>query len=258
MVKKITVIPVNESIVETKIITTPEVEDIIKVEEDIIKIEDDIIREKEEIATVEKVEDKPRQSCALLSEDDKPLQSTTLLSKDDKPKKVKKEMFKNMPTTEKVITQVQCQACGKSMSAKNLKYSHAAYCVKRVHEVSDKPKAIPVPKKIIPKLKKILPVKGVVQDDESDDVEAEFLQAQTLTIDEVEPDPMKKLKNKITKAQEEYKSNNKQPDLIMYKVSDVQRLENPEDIVAPTYEVRMKKAREKKQEKYDKLTSNAF
>jgi hypothetical protein len=69
---------------------------------------------------------------------------------------------------------------------------------------------------------------------------------------------MKKLKNKITKAQEEYKSNNKQPDLIMYKVSDVQRLENPEDIVAPTYEVRMKKAREKKQEKYDKLTSNAF
>ena len=58
-----------------------------------------------------------------------------------------------MPTTEKVISQVQCQACGKSMSAKNLKYSHAAYCIKRVQEV-DKPKAIPVPKKIIPKLKK--------------------------------------------------------------------------------------------------------
>jgi hypothetical protein len=69
---------------------------------------------------------------------------------------------------------------------------------------------------------------------------------------------MKKLKNQITKAQEEYKSNNKQPDLIMYNVTDVQRLENPEAIVAPTYEVRMKKAREKKQEKYDKLTSNAF
>jgi hypothetical protein len=69
---------------------------------------------------------------------------------------------------------------------------------------------------------------------------------------------MKKLKNQITKAQEEYKSNNKQPDLIMYKATDVQRLENSEVIVAPTYEVRMKKAREKKQEKYDKLTSNAF
>jgi hypothetical protein len=166
MVKQITVIPVNDTIVETEIITTPEVEDIIKVEEDIIKIEDDIIREKEEIATVETVDDKPRQSRALLSEDDKPrqshallseddkpLQSSDLLSKDDKPKKVKKEMLKNMTTTEKVITQVQCQACGKSMSAKNLKYSHAAYCIKRVYEVSDKPKAIPVPKKIIPKLK---------------------------------------------------------------------------------------------------------
>jgi hypothetical protein len=164
-------------------------------------------------------------------------------------------MLNNMPTTEKVITQVQCQACGKSMSAKNLNYSHAAYCIKRVQEVSDKPKAIPVPKKIIPKLKKTLPVKGVIQDDESDDVEAEFLQGQTLTTDEIETDPMKKLKNQITKAQKEYKSNNKQPDLPMYKATDVQR---PADIVAPTYEVRMKKAREKKQDKYDKLTSNAF
>ena len=49
-----------------------------------------------------------------------------------------------MATTEKVITQVQCQACGKSMSAKNLTYSHAACCIQRVQEV-DKPKAIPVP-----------------------------------------------------------------------------------------------------------------
>ena len=77
-------------------------------------------------------------------------------------------MLSNMPTTEKVISQVQCQACGKSMSAKNLKYSHAAYCIKRVQEV-DKPKAIPVPKKIIPKLKKMLPVRGVEQVVESDD-----------------------------------------------------------------------------------------
>ena len=79
-------------------------------------------------------------------------------------------MLSNMQTTEKVISQVQCQACGKSMSAKNLKYSHAAYCIKRVQEV-DKPKAIPVPKKIIQKIKKILPVKGVKQDVESDDDE---------------------------------------------------------------------------------------
>ena len=47
-----------------------------------------------------------------------------------------------MPTAEKIISHVQCQACGKSMSAKKLKYSHAGYCIKRVQEV-DKPKATP-------------------------------------------------------------------------------------------------------------------
>ena len=47
---------------------------------------------------------------------------------DIKPEKVNKvkTMLSNMPTTEKVISQVQCQACSKAMSAKNLKYSHAA------------------------------------------------------------------------------------------------------------------------------------
>jgi hypothetical protein len=80
MVKKITVIPVNDTTEEPEIRLTQvgeqvKVEDIIKVEEDIIKVEDDEIREKEEIATIEKV-------------DDKPLQSSDLLSKDDKPKKV--------------------------------------------------------------------------------------------------------------------------------------------------------------------------
>jgi hypothetical protein len=248
MVKQITIIQVNDTIVEPE--STPEqVEDIIKVEEDEPQPEE---------------EPEPRQSQALSSKDDEPEDDiikdkdeiNTVEQVDGKPQKVKQELLKHMPTTEKVITQVQCQACGKSMSAKNLKYSHAAYCIKRVQEVSDKPKAIPVPKKITPKLKKTLPVKGVIQDEESDDVEAECLQGQTLTTDEIETDPMNKLKtNQITKAQKEYKSNNKQPDLPMYKATDVQR---PEDIVAPTHEVRMKKAREKKQDKYDKLTSNAF
>ena len=41
----------------------------------------------------------------------------------------------------------------------------------------------------------------------------------------------------------------------MYKVTDLQR---PEDIIPPTYEVRIKNARLKKQEKYDKLMSKAF
>ena len=61
-------------------------------------------------------------------------------------------MLNNIPTTEKVITQVQCQACGKSMSAKNLTDPHAAYCIKRVQEV-DKPKTTPGPNTNIPKLK---------------------------------------------------------------------------------------------------------
>ena len=66
---------------------------------------------------------------------------------------------------------------------------------------------------------------------------------------------MTKLKNQITKAQEAYKANNKQPDLPMYKHTEIQ---NPEDIIPPTYEVRMKNARQKKQKKYYKLASKAF
>ena len=66
---------------------------------------------------------------------------------------------------------------------------------------------------------------------------------------------MTKLKNQITKAQEEYKANNKQPDLPMYKHTEIQR---PEDIEPPLYEVRMKNARQKTQEKYDKLALKAL
>ena len=43
----------------------------------------------------------------------------------------KNQILNTMPTTEKVISQVQCQACDKSMSAKNVKSSHAAYCIKK-------------------------------------------------------------------------------------------------------------------------------
>ena len=162
-------------------------------------------------------------------------------------------MLSNMPTTEKVITQVQCQACGKSMSAKNLKYSHAKYCIKRVQEL-DKPKAIPVPKKIVPKLKKILPVKGVEQDEELDDSEDGIFDGSIIQSEQTEINPMAKLKNQILKAQEEYITNNRQPDLPMYKTEG----HRPEEIIPPTYEVRMKNARQKKQEKYDKLASKAF
>ena len=47
-----------------------------------------------------------------------------------RPTKKKKQVL-DMPTTNKIIEQVQCLSCGKSMSAKNLKYSHAKYCMER-------------------------------------------------------------------------------------------------------------------------------
>ena len=67
-----------------------------------------------------------------------------------------------MPTTDKITQQVQCLACGKSMSAKNLRYSHSNYCTER--NLDPKPEEIPVPKieiKIAPTIKdrKSLPVK---------------------------------------------------------------------------------------------------
>ena len=66
---------------------------------------------------------------------------------------------------------------------------------------------------------------------------------------------MRKFQDQITKAQEEHKSNNEQPDLPMYKATDLQR---PEDILPPTYDVIIKNARLEKREKCDKLMSNAL
>jgi hypothetical protein len=156
-----------------------------------------------------------------------------------------------MPTTEKVLTQVQCQACGKSMSAKNLKYSHAGYCVKRVQDVLDKPEAIPVPKKIISKLKKTLPVKNVIQDEELND-EAESLKENKLIIVDFDNKPMNNIINKNVKKQE---SNDNEMSLSEFNIMEIKRLEA---FIRPTYEVIMKNTREKKQEKYDKLASKAF
>ena len=231
MVKKITVIPVNENLNEE---IKPQDEEIINieekdtVEETNIKLEDDTIREIEEINTTEKLEDKPKS-------------------------KGKKKVLNDMPTTEKVISQVQCQACNKSMSAKSLKYSHAAYCVKRVQE-DDKPEVIPSPKKIMKNLKKIKQVQNIHPELETDDdEEIKIFKGSIIPSDDIEIDPMTQLKNKITKAQEEYMIKNKKSDLPMYTPTRLR----PEDI-EPTYEVRMKTIRQKKQEKYDKLALKAF
>jgi hypothetical protein len=160
-------------------------------------------------------------------------------------------MLNNMPTTEKVLTQVQCQACGKSMSAKNLRYSHAGYFVKRVQEVSEKPEDIPVPKKIISKVKKTLPVKNVIQDEESND-EAESLKENKLQIVDFDNKPINHIISKNVKKQE---SNDNEMTLSEFNNMEIKRLEA---LIRTTYEVRMKSAREKKQDKYDKLASKAF
>ena len=174
------------------------------------------------------------------------------------PNQREKQVLNNMPTTEKVIAQVQCQACGKSMSAKNSKYSHAAYCIKRVQEV-DKPKAIPVPKKIMKNLMKLKTVQDVQPDEELYDEEGgifkgSIIPSDDITMKNIKSDNITKLRSQLMKAEEEIITNNKKSDLPMYKANNVLR---PEDI-EPTYEVRMKTARQKKQKKYDKLTLKAF
>ena len=228
MVKKITVIPVHDNPEDETIQpedTTLNEEDTITINEDTIKLEDDTTREKDEINTQEQLEVKP----------------TT---------KEKKKILNTLPTTEKVISQVQCQACGKSMSAKNLKYSHAGYCIKRVEDV-EKSKAIP--KKVMKNLMKLKPVKVVQQDEESDDDENKIFKGSIIPSEnDKEFNTMTKLKNKIIKAQE---SDNNSIELSEFNNMEIKRLEA---LKISTYEVRMKNAREKKQEKYDKLTSKAF
>ena len=113
MVKKISVIPVNDNSNDNIIPQDVEISNVEEkehiVEENIIKTQDNWIRETDEIDTNDKLEDKAKP-------------------------KGKNKMLNDMPTTEKVLTQVQCKACNKYMSAKNLKYSHAAYCLKRVQD----------------------------------------------------------------------------------------------------------------------------
>ena len=210
MVKKITVIPVNDNSNDEIIQQDEEITNVQEEEEtheeDIIKVEDDIIREQEEIITNVEVVDEPKP-------------------------KGKKKVLGKIPTTEKVLTQVQCQACGKSMSEKNLRYSHAAYCIKRVQE-ADKPKTIPVPKKIMKNLMKLKMVKEVQADEELYDSEDKIFKGSIIPSD-----------------------NNDRISLAEFNKLEIKRLEA---LKRPTYEVRMKTAKEKKQEKYDKLVLKAF
>ena len=78
-------------------------------------------------------------------------------------KYIKGKVLTDMPTTPKILQQVECQACSKRMSAKNLMYSHPKYCTAREQE--EEPEDIPIPKMEIRndakiKNKESLPVKN--------------------------------------------------------------------------------------------------
>ena len=71
----------------------------------------------------------------------------------------------------------------------------------------------------------------------------------------MEINALTKLTSQAIKAQEEYTANTKRPDLPMFTHTEIPRAKRP---VPPSYEVRIKSARLKKQEKHDKLTPKAF
>ena len=69
-----------------------------------------------------------------------------------------------MPITQNTLEQVQCNACLKYMSEKNLRYSHPKYCLER--STIDTPSEIPIPNLNFKndeaiKHKIVLPVKSV-------------------------------------------------------------------------------------------------
>ena len=70
--------------------------------------------------------------------------ATTDLPNEVPTEKPTKKPMLNMPTTQKVLQQVECQACKRKMSAKTLKYNHAQYCPARERE--EQPEEIPIPR----------------------------------------------------------------------------------------------------------------
>ncbi len=71
------------------------------------------------------------------------IEEATEESEEMRATKPAKQMLAEMPTNEKTLQQVECQACGRKMSAKILKYSHARYCSARDPE--EQPEDIPIP-----------------------------------------------------------------------------------------------------------------
>ena len=80
---------------------------------------------------------------AQVSEAEEPPLEASAATEQPSEEPVKKPML-NMPTTQKVLQQVECQACKRKMPAKTLKYKHAQYCTAR--EKEEHPEEIPIPK----------------------------------------------------------------------------------------------------------------
>ena len=76
--------------------------------------------------------------------EDEPTDEPTEEPEEQPNTKSKSKRVLDMPTTNKILEQVECQARGRKMSAKNIKYSHSKYCTERNQE--QQPEEIPMPK----------------------------------------------------------------------------------------------------------------
>ncbi len=143
--------------------------------------------------------------------------------KSEEPAKKPKNKILDMPTTPKILQQVECQACKRKMSAKVLRYSHAKYCTERERE--EQPEAIPNPK---------LKIKN-----------GEHLKEQTSL-------PAKNLKLKRTKAYTAPAEKEATPE------TDNRRLPPQTPEIEQTFQHKMKQRTQQKEAQYKNMMSNAF
>jgi hypothetical protein len=136
MVRKIKVVDVYSQEVDESNIETYDDDD-----DDYDEITEELLRQVAEAprsleVEPRQLEEEARQEQPEQSDDDEPPEITKTKSR------TKKQVL-DMPITNKIIEQVQCLSCVKSVSATTLKYSHAKYCTERNQE--PQPEEIPVP-----------------------------------------------------------------------------------------------------------------
>ena len=139
--------------------------------------------------------------------------------------KSKSNKMLDMPTTTKVLEQVSCQACGKCMSAKNLRYSHGRYCTERNQE--EKPQEIPIPQ---------IEIKNATQ------------------IKGLKKLPVKRAKPKPQEQPPTHDPDESPPPIEYLRVEKSEKRETPEQFWNNT----IKNMKEKKLNQYKSLCSNAF